>query len=89
VRLQTPTPFAEPRFTRLYGGARTPLSFGEPEIVWNVPDRIDPHLLQFLDGARVDEGQVANVAIWAWRIAVVIELASHGLRALATGSNVR
>src|ERR1035437_5747109 len=79
---------AEPRLSLLDAGARPPLALVERVVVRYVMDGFDAHLLQFLDGVRVDSWQVANVVIRAWRIATVVELVSSGVGSMATGRKV-
>ena len=74
---------AEPGLPRLHASARTPLPLVQREVVRDVADGLDANLLQFLDGARLDSRQVADVVVWARRIAAVEELAGDGVGAMA------
>jgi hypothetical protein len=64
---------AEPRFPRLHARSRTPLALVELEIIWNVPNALDAHFRQLLNGAGLDSRQVPYVVIWTRRIALVEE----------------
>ena len=80
---------AEPRLPRLHARAHTPQALVQREIVWNVPNGLDPHLLQFVNGAGVDSRQIADVVITALRIAAVKELAGDRISAMASRRDVR
>src|ERR1035441_10093020 len=79
---------AEPGLASLHASASTPLPFVQREVVRDVADGLDANLLQFLDGARLDSRQVADVIVRARRIAAVEELAGDGLRAMASREEV-
>src|SRR5208282_6161522 len=55
---------AEPRLPRLHAGSSTPLPLVQWEVVGDVANGFDAHLLQFLHRACLDSGYIADVVIW-------------------------
>jgi hypothetical protein len=51
----------EPRVACLLGGARTPLSLAEREVIRYVEDGLDAHLLQFFGRTGMESWQVTDV----------------------------
>src|ERR1035437_8526696 len=81
--------WAEPRLSRLHAVASPPLSLVQWEVIWDVVDGLDAHFRQFLNGAGLDSGYIADVVIGARRIAAVVELARDRVGAMATRRDVR
>jgi hypothetical protein len=78
-----------PRLVRLNAGSRPALNLGQFEVVRDVVDGLDADLLKFLHRAGVDPRQVANMVIWARRIALLEEFTPNWVTALLGRRDLR
>src|ERR1039458_4504207 len=80
--------WTEPRLASLHARSRTSLALVQGEVVRDVEDGRNAHLLKLLNRAGLDSWQVPDVISRARRIASVEELARDWVRAVRSGRKV-